>query len=85
MTTDKSLNKVIQFPKAALPSLIVETYEGNEATVRLQYEHLVNAVAIYLQTLPFGLDNRRDILDVDLGLSVDADGYVTMDIVFDKD
>lgn len=76
---------VTPFPAKPAPSLIVESYEGDEATVRLKYEHLVNAVAIYLQTLPFGIDNRRDILDVDLGLSVDEDGYVTMDIVFDKD
>lgn len=88
--TDKSVSNVVQFPEIVkgekpMPSLIVEEYEGNEAIVKLKYEHFVNALAIYLQTLPFGIDNKRGVLDVDVGVPVDSSGYVTMDVIFDSE
>ena len=63
-------------------SLIVEEYDGRTAYVKLQYEHVINALALYLQTYPFGLSNQVEIDDIDLGLSVDEDGYIGMDISF---
>lgn len=63
-------------------SIIVEEYDGKTAYIQIKYEHVVNALAMYIQTFPFGLSNQTEVDDIDLGLAVDEDGYIGMDVTF---
>ena len=76
---------VIAFPAAAKPQIIVRDYNDESAEVKIQYEHIVNALAMYLQTMPFALPDGVEIMDVDLGVDHDEEGYVTMDVYFGKE
>ena len=66
------------------PTIIVEDYDGHTAHVKVAYEHIVNAIAMYLQTYPFGIKNSEEIEDIDLGLSVDENGMIGMDVSFKR-
>lgn len=82
------MSNVIAFPKnanAPKPQIIVSDFDGDSAEVKIQYEHIVNALSIYLQTMPFALPEGVDVMDVDMGVDVDAEGYVTLDLYFGRD
>jgi hypothetical protein len=64
------------------PRLILEKNDGREAVLKLDYEHVVDALIVHLQTYPFALPGARDIIDLDLGLELDDEGYVTVGVTF---
>lgn len=75
---------VVPFPGAMKerPQVMLSEYDGESALVKIQHEHLVNALAMYLQTLPFALPDGVEVIDVDLGVEIDNEGYVAMDVYF---
>lgn len=82
------MSNVIAFPKSAnamKPQIVVSNFDGESAEVKIQYEHIVNALSMYLQTMPFALPEGVDVMDVDMGVDVDQDGYVTLDLYFGKE
>lgn len=83
-------SNVIAFPKAEnanapKPQIVVSNFDGESAEVKVQYEHIVNALSMYFQTMPFALPDGVDIMDVDMGVDVDDEGYVTLDLYFGKE
>lgn len=62
--------------------LHVESFDGMTATVKVDYEHIIDALAMYFQTLPIPIVPNSTIIDVDLGVEVDDEGFVTLDLVY---
>lgn len=82
------MSNVIAFPPRAdapKPQIVVSNFDGESAEVKVQYEHIVNALSMYLQTMPFALPDGVDVMDVDMGVDVDEEGYVTLDLYFGKE
>ena len=84
---------ILEFPlkfnkpddKPMMPQIIVKNFDGESAEVKIQYDHIVSAISMYLSTMPFALPTGVDVMDVDFGLEIDQEGYVTMDVYFGKD
>lgn len=75
---------ILTFPKNEGPkgAVLVSDIDNESATIRIQHEHLVEAIIMYLSAMPFGIGKDYDIIDVDLGVDIDDDGYVEMDVYF---
>lgn len=74
-------NNVVAFP-AKKSNFVVLKLTDTEAEIKMDYHHVVDALAMYLQSYPFGLGKSRDITDVDMGLPVDEHGFVYLDVKF---
>lgn len=61
----------------------VDSFDGRSASIRVDYEHIVDALAMYFQSMPaFPIATKADIIDVDLGMEVDEEGFVEVDLIY---
>lgn len=75
---------ILSFPKTKgnRGAVLVSSIDDESATIRIDHDHLVEAVIMYLSAMPNGFGMQHEIIDVDLGVDIDEDGYVEVDVYF---